>query len=177
MEKRAMFTRYTLVLLIGLFAVSYAFADYYKYRDQDGVLRFTDNLGEVPADQRPKVERYHETKPVPKTDTKDNRNGRKKANAQATSGQSRNKTQTEAQWLIREQRDLDAIYKKLMNEKMTLVYDSQQIQTPEEAKTYRRKLKDLNERIAQFEKRRYKYLHRASILKDEIEKGKQRQSP
>ena len=33
-------------------------AEFYKYRDANGNLRFTDNLAEVPPDQRPEVDRY-----------------------------------------------------------------------------------------------------------------------
>ena len=171
-----MFTRYTLVLLIGLFAASYAFAEYYKYRDKDGVLRFTDNLGDVPADQRPKMERYREIQSVPKSDAKTRRSRRPGAKAQQSKGRSENRPQTKAQGLIQEHRDLNAIHRELMNEKMTLANEAQYIKTPAEAKQYRRRLKALNERIAKFEKRRYKYLNQASLLKDQIEKERQRQN-
>jgi len=171
-----MFTRYSLAigLLIGLFAVSHVFADFYKYRDKDGVLRFTDDLGEVPADQRPQMQRYRETKPVHQGEAGNKRAVLKKGKAQ-TAAQSKSKGQTEVQWLIREQRNLDKIYRELMNEKMTLANQSAHIKTPAEAKAYRLGLKDLNSRIAKFEKRRYKYLHRAGNLKDQIEMEKQRQ--
>ena len=170
-----MFTRYTLVLLIGFFAASPAFADYYKYRDKDGVLRFTDDLGEVPAVQRPKTERYRETKPVPQPEKKPFPGGWKKTKApSAVSVKKEN--QTPAQRLIQEQRNLDKRYSVLMNEKMALANDSQHIQTPAEAKEYRKDLNNLNRRIAKFEKRRYSYLNQASKLQDQITKEKQRQN-
>lgn len=37
-----------------------AHGEFYKYRDENGVMRFTDNLVEVPVDQRPGVGRYKE---------------------------------------------------------------------------------------------------------------------
>ncbi len=46
-----------LILLTGLiafFALS-ASAEFYRYKDENGVYRYTDNLMEVPEDQRPKV--------------------------------------------------------------------------------------------------------------------------
>jgi hypothetical protein len=175
MEKTAMFTRFTLVLLVGFLAVPHAFADYYKYRDQDGVLRFTDNLGEVPAGQRPKTERYRETKPVPQLENKPLQRGRKKTRVPST-GSVKKENQTQAQWLIQEQRDLDRLHKLLLNEKMALANDSQHIQTPVEAKEYRKDLNNLNQRIAKFEKRRYSYSNQAGKLQDQIKKEKQRQN-
>jgi len=35
-------------------------AEFYKYRDANGVLRFTDNLMDVPEDQREKLQSYRE---------------------------------------------------------------------------------------------------------------------
>jgi hypothetical protein len=50
-----------LILIPGI-----CFAEFYKYRDANGVLRFTDNLGDVPKDQREKVRQYQEaTTPEP----------------------------------------------------------------------------------------------------------------
>jgi hypothetical protein len=48
-----------LAVMIGLIPVA-AGAEFYKYRDDSGVLRFTDNLFDVPEDQRPQVTRYQE---------------------------------------------------------------------------------------------------------------------
>ncbi len=51
------------ILLIVLFLLSTAVsssAEIYKYRDAKGVLRFTNNLQEVPKDQREKVDSFHE---------------------------------------------------------------------------------------------------------------------
>ena len=36
------------------------FAEFYKYKDANGVLRFTDTLSEVPEEQREKVNKYKE---------------------------------------------------------------------------------------------------------------------
>ena len=36
-------------------------AEFYKYRDADGVLRFTDNLMDVPEDQRENLQSYKES--------------------------------------------------------------------------------------------------------------------
>jgi hypothetical protein len=55
-------SRKIIILLVGLMLIpGLCFAEFYKYRDADGVLRFTDNLADVPRDQREKVQQYQET--------------------------------------------------------------------------------------------------------------------
>jgi|GEM_PF-1036163 len=166
-----------LVLLIGFLAVSYTFADYYRYRDKNGVLRFTDDLSEVPEHQRPKLKKYKETQPVSQPVQKTGQPGGKgKQSVQQTAGKPKSKPHNEAAWLLRERDDLDRLHRELLNDKMTVARQAQHIQTPADAKKYRRDLKALNERIEKFEKRRYKYESRASVLKDQIEKEVQRQN-
>jgi len=46
-----------------LFISSICVAEFYKYKDVNGVLRFTDNLAEVPEGQRPKADIYKEYVP------------------------------------------------------------------------------------------------------------------
>ena len=52
---------YALLFLICMWLPSSALAEYYQYRDQNGVLRFTDNLADVPEDQRQQIESYTES--------------------------------------------------------------------------------------------------------------------
>ena len=49
----------TLLILLPLIAIP-ASAEFYKYKDANGVLRFTDNLLEVPEDQRENLQSYQE---------------------------------------------------------------------------------------------------------------------
>ncbi len=48
-----------LMMLISLVPIP-IYAEFYKYRDANGVLRFTDNLMDVPEDQREKLKSYKE---------------------------------------------------------------------------------------------------------------------
>ncbi len=48
-----------LMTLISLVPIPIC-AEFYKYRDANGVLRFTDNLMDVPEDQREKLQSYRE---------------------------------------------------------------------------------------------------------------------
>lgn len=48
------------LLAITLLIPVAAFGEFYRYKDENGTMRFTDNLLEVPVDQRPKI--YKESK-------------------------------------------------------------------------------------------------------------------
>ena len=54
--------RIALILFLSLMLVpGLCLAEFYKYRDANGVIRFTDNLGDVPRDQRENIQEYPET--------------------------------------------------------------------------------------------------------------------
>ncbi len=162
-----MLSRFLLVVILGLFTVAYASAEFYKYRDKNGVLHFTDNLGEVPADQRSKIKRYQET-PAVKPNPKKKHSSRRKADRSGSIRPASNKNLTPSQRLIQEKDLLEQSYKSLMNEKMALANQFQQLQTPAEVDRHLKLVADLNRRIAKFEKRRYKYQQSAGALSAKI---------
>lgn len=50
-----------LILFLSLMLIpGLCFAEFYKYRDASGVMRFTDNLADVPKDQRQNIREYQE---------------------------------------------------------------------------------------------------------------------
>lgn len=55
------------ILLAGVFVLlaTSAFGEYYQYTDESGNARFTDNLYEVPENQRPAVKTFESVGPVP----------------------------------------------------------------------------------------------------------------
>lgn len=62
-----MTNRIATILLTLLVLPVLASAEIYKYRDQNGVLRFTDNLAEVPPAQRETMEQYQEIRTTTET--------------------------------------------------------------------------------------------------------------
>ena len=56
MNQKALVLLLSLILMPGL-----CLAEFYKYRDANGNIRFTDNLGDVPRDQRENIQEYQET--------------------------------------------------------------------------------------------------------------------
>ena len=63
-----MWNKIKMVIVTGMVIcwLAPAYGEYYQYRDENGVLRFTDDLASVPPDQRPDVKTHQsiESKPV-----------------------------------------------------------------------------------------------------------------
>jgi len=55
--------RYLLLILVMVWFASPVHAEFYRYKDENGVLRFTDNIVDVPMDQRKGVHKYETAEP------------------------------------------------------------------------------------------------------------------
>ncbi|ETR71501.1 MAG: hypothetical protein OMM_02436 [Candidatus Magnetoglobus multicellularis str. Araruama] len=54
---------YSSIIILGLMMVipsNKAFSEFYKYKDANGILRFTDNLADLPENQRQDAHKYNE---------------------------------------------------------------------------------------------------------------------
>jgi len=148
------------VILMGLAAP--AVADFYKYVDQNGVTRYTDNLADIPEDQRPKIKTFSGTEDEPaygKSVKESHREpdklqkGQQAANVKkkrqvSTRGGSKAKQ-------MRQTRDaLESEHSALMKEKEALVAKRATLRTATEVRAYQNEVTRLNQKIATFEKRR-----------------------
>jgi hypothetical protein len=145
------------VAIIGLMLPSIGLAEFYKYRDASGVMRFTDNLAEVPRDQRPKVTSYSEPDDFL---TPEERRQKAAAEAQAeAAAQQTSETRFED---VMEERmrlnqlrlDLDAEYGELMKEKQALEDMRKEISDEAGRIAYKERVITLNERITDYEAQR-----------------------
>lgn len=152
-------------------------AEFYKYRDSNGVLRFTDNLAEVPADQRPKVTSYQqvedfqppadrlESKPTPKAEQQMRDPDTEKApGSQAAHIASR------YQELNQKRAALDQEYNNLISAQQTIAEERKSAATKEEKQAVNLKVQQLNERIADFEQKR-------SAFEKEVREFNESQNP
>ncbi len=135
------------ILLIVLFLLSTAVsssAEIYKYRDAKGVLRFTNNLQEVPKDQREKVDSFHEieTKVEPEEDP---------AGSAAKTLESDMGKQAEA--LTNEKELLDSEYAQLEEDRKSLVEMSQEEKSAEEDAAFRQQIESFNARIKAYDEK------------------------
>lgn len=159
-----LFGKWSSILLVLLFSFigNDASAEFYKYRDANGVLRFTDNLAEVPPEQRPKVESYRQvedfqqpSEPEPEsTDSRDESEeisrGRTEGEGKPSSGEVADKYKA----LNERKAELDAEYQELVAAQEALAEERKTADTPQEQQAVNEKVMALNERISAFEQKR-----------------------
>lgn len=156
-------------ILILLLVPALSFAEFYKYRDKDGILRFTDNLVDVPADQRPKVHSYSEPddfltpqekkkKAIQKE--KASKKIRKSSGRLAKDkkgGDSEGTRDSSFMGLNRIKTELDAAYAELTRTKHALNREKNTLSSIEAVKEYQDKVRRLNESIVDYERRRKEF--------------------
>jgi chromosome segregation ATPase len=139
-------------------------AEFYKYKDETGALRFTDDLTEVPPDQRPKVKSYEEP-----ADYGIGENESEKETA-SEEEEGEGGMHYEAQSLYDRKDKLDSEYKALMKERQSLARERLNLKTQAEREAYNAKAQRLNEKISDFENRR-------SAFQKEVEKYNKKVKP
>ncbi|MBN1842559.1 MAG: DUF4124 domain-containing protein [Deltaproteobacteria bacterium] len=169
-----------LILLVITGLPALASAEFYKYLDKNGNVRFTDNLANVPADQRSKVDEY-ENPPYPSSQEKkteveaDEKLDREKSDQPAQAGRppkepliERMKSNAAAQKLKETGARLREEYEALMKEREQLDKISTIRMTPAARKELVEKITHFNARIRDYDKRKEAYnketqAHNASI--------------
>ena len=148
----------SLCLLAFLFA-NPALAEFFKYRDSNGVLRFTDNLAEVPLDQRPGAESYKEADDYLTPYQKKERAEEARQASEMAAKEKEPALSSEAQRknLNKTRTELEKEYGELMHAKEALQKEQAQATTPEKKAAYKKSVNDLNKRIIEFEGRRNQY--------------------
>ena len=182
---------YALLFLICMWLPSSVLAEYYQYRDQNGVLRFTDNLADVPEDQRQQIESYTESEEFVMTeeesleylqDTSDQEEtgedmegadqseetgeDMESANQSEEAETGRDDNLAQLKKLNQMKAALDEEFAVLMEEKQVLLQykDSKKNMSMKEAKAYQKKVTLLNQRITDFEERRQAYKKEADAF-------------
>lgn len=122
-----------------------ASAEIYKYRDADGVLRFTNNLHEVPQDQREQVESIHEVKTEKEPETAPVQ--------EEAAGQQNDEMARQAEELKQEKELLDAEFAQLEEDRKLLVEMSQKERSDEEDAELRQNIESYNARIKAYDEK------------------------
>lgn len=172
---------YVLLVLICIWLPMTAAAEYYKYRDQNGVLRYTDNLADVPEDQRPKMETRIQTEdysPSPEpvqAEPEDEERQKKIREFNQKMADQRQALSREMQsgsageHLQRIKNSLDQEYAQLMKEKEAMLKLRGQVKTVAEGKVYKAKVAVFNKKIADFEARRKAFMEQADAFNQKMQ--------
>ncbi len=126
--------------------------DYYQYRDQKGVLIFTDSLSDVPPDQRKQVKRFKDlSEKQGAGSTK--APGLSPAQEQKT-GPEKPPPRSSLQALKMEKKALEKRYDQLLNRRNALAKEETRGRTSREVLEFQKKIDALNADINAYEKQR-----------------------
>ncbi len=154
---RILFVTGLVWLVAGL---NIATAEIYKYRDAQGVIRYTYDLAEVPEDQRPKVQTYEEAPATPEVDPTPKEDDAPAGTAEDDSGTGTPVVdEKKIEELNQKKKKLDAELAELMEEKYKLLKEKKSLEgslagrDAKKVAEYDGKVKKLNRKIAEYQKR------------------------
>lgn len=155
-----------ILIVLGLLAAGPAVAEFYKYVDPDGVVRFTDDPSQIPQSQQ-KVQKYAEAPPGTAAEAP------AEAPSEATeaapepspaaaqtpptfAGSSPPPADLEAwnQALEKQRQELDGIYKGLSAEMEAIESQRAEAKSKAQVKAYNERIAELNRKIEDYEKQR-----------------------
>jgi hypothetical protein len=151
-EKTIMKPMKCVLFVVFLVLPALAWGEFYKYKDAEGNIHFTDDVSSIPSDQLPEMDQYEEAdrRPVTKKPIKVKEEGSKKSSPE---------TEEEGSGADLRERGarLDAEYEALMEEREQLNKATQEPLTKEGRKELADKIDAFNERLHDFEKRRQSF--------------------
>lgn len=154
-----------LLMLVLVWTPGLAGAEFYKYRDANGVLRFTDDISEVPVDQRAKLKEYQSVvTPEPA----------KAADDQAAEqSPDRNKLEATVKGLEAERAALEKEYQAIVQEDRRVKAAVGDPANPVDPEVYNEQLKALQQKINAYDARRQAFQEKAAAFDAELKKQQQ----
>lgn len=147
--KRKVFFGYLLIMAIALPVCA---AEFYRYVDRHGNVLYTDDLSNVPAEQRSDVTVYDQsesTAPIPEESKQPKAQNEQSS---AMEAQIRERSRLEVTG-----KELDREYEGLIEERNLLDEEKKQALTNAQIKSYNQKIVEFNGRIKTYEERRDAY--------------------
>jgi flagellar motility protein MotE (MotC chaperone) len=161
MEKALMnYLKIFIIISFLMFSVSAA-AEFYKYVDEDGNVRFTDDINQVPAAQRAKIHSYVESVSEDAPEQEATQKNQANQTDQAASDQQTNfpdLSDEEQQSLgdakkqiERLKSEMDQEYETLLKEKQQLAKEKKQAKTRVQIIEFNKKVESMNKRVEAYE--------------------------
>ena len=162
------------ILMVALLLPVSSYGEFYKYRDENGVIRFTDNLAEVPKDQRPKVESYVEpsdfAKPEPEPEKAEPAERRAPRRASVDRAEDETLTPEERAVQLRDEKEtLEQEYEAIVDAQKELASQRRTLKTPASYNEYNEQQKRLRERADAYERWRSDFEARVEDYNQSIE--------
>ena len=132
-----------------------AMGEFYRYTDKDGVSHFTDNLSDVPIEQRKKMERLKEVKknkPVEANILSEEVNNTKQPDIKDVEA-----INDRIKALNIKKKELDKKFEDLSKKQQALIEDKNKAKTVEDMNSIEERTTVLNEQIAAYENERLAY--------------------
>ena len=156
---------FVLLIIFWVLFPAATHAEIYRYTDQNGVLRFTDNIANVPESQRKDV--------LSCTETDDTSKPEEQVQDAVKYPTEINKFQEERplpEQLIKIKAELDKENAELMKQLEAFSKEREILSTHTTSRDYKEKVKYFNERLADYEKRRRLFQKKLDAYNSEIGK-------
>ena len=160
------FGRWLISLSLLLFSMS-ASAEYYRYIDKDGNVHYTDDLTNVPENQRTDIHEYtgfqDDSYDHQKDEQKDEKSQPLIEKEQVKNKPGINDFSEIKKRLDQEKEKLDEEYRALMEEKKEIAKGKNKYRSKSRAKKYNKVILEFNEKIEDYERRK-------KLFNEEVEK-------
>ena len=169
------FVKLSICLLIILLATP-ASAKFYKYIDEEGNARFTDDINLVPADQRKNIQSYEESISEPEeTQASVNQEETQPAQKSTTQNPTDSITAVDSGTLEDQRKHLDALkeeidkeYMELIEAKKNLAKEKEKAVSREEILQYNKKVENLNQRVRDYQQKGKDYEIQVDAYNDRV---------
>ncbi len=164
--------RYFFLIPVFILLTAPASAQIYKYRDQNGMMHYTDSLSDIPLDNLPEVQIEMPVNPSPplEKETPDTETDKQKPEKKLEDA----KEIPIVEDINKEKAALDKTHVRLMKKKKALKQERETLKTPDQVRKYRKKVTRLNKDIEAYEKRNRAFQKKADAYNEAIrEKGEE----
>lgn len=154
--------RVSLILFMIMTFCAPAAAEFYRYIDEDGNVRYTDDWNQVPVGQRPQIQSYTESESESEPD--EPLVEEKPQEPQETSNWPTYTDESDGESLEQKKARIESLkqaidteYQALVAEKEKMVKEREKTQTRAEIIEYNKKVERLNQRVIEYEKKADEY--------------------
>lgn len=164
------------LLIVVTFTPGSSQAEIYEYKDENGVLHYTDNLNEVPEDQRAQIKRHKEAEDFltpAQLQKKRQLENAKRRKSSVEAGKSRPRkapktlTSQQKRRLEKIKRELEQTRIALVQEQQALLKFNTKLADDNRLRSHRRQVMNLNKRIQAYEQERQAFERRLAKARSE----------